>query len=319
MSKVRLGVVALLPEPVATHVQAWRRALREPFRDAVAPHVTLVPPQDVDEARFGEAVALVERAAAARAPVPVTIDGAASFLPRSPVAFLTVGEGADALAELEAGLRPAPLDRRTHAFHPHVTVAQDLAPEEIEAAVADLAGFRATFVLTEIALMREHPGRIWRPEHLAPLGGALTEVPFDQAQAAYVLLLDGDAVLLGLRDRGAPRHPGAWDALGGTAEPGEALLAALLREAAEEAGVEPLDVSALGCFHDGERAEAFYLATTWRGSVHNAAPAEHERLEWVPLRRALGLRLPPGTHRALARLAGMDQSGALPQRRTGKA
>ena len=51
----RLGVVALLPEPLAAHVQAWRQALAEPFRDAIAPHLTLVPPQQVPADRLADA------------------------------------------------------------------------------------------------------------------------------------------------------------------------------------------------------------------------------------------------------------------------
>ena len=305
-------MVALLPQPVAFHVQAWRRALREPTRDAVAPHVTLVPPQSVPAEQVPAAVALLERAAAAAVPGVITLDGAGTFLPASLVAFLAVGEGAATLAGLEAALRAPPLERRTHPFHPHVTVAQELLPAEIDQAARDLAGFRASFPLREVALMEDGADRVWRPLRRVAVGASelVREVPTGEAASVAVflldppqVLLDPPRVLLGLRTSGpGRRYPGVWDALGGKPDPGEPLLAAMLREVREEAAVEPLDVAPLGCFHDGERADAFFVATTWRGEPRNQAPEEHSRLEWVPIDEALGRSMPPTVRRALARL-----------------
>jgi 2'-5' RNA ligase/ADP-ribose pyrophosphatase YjhB (NUDIX family) len=318
----RFGVVAMLPEPVAAHVQAWRRALHEPFRDAVAPHLTLVPPQHVGAERVDDAVALVDRAAAAIMPFMVELDGAESFLPRSPVAYLRVVRGAGRLASLERRLRTSPLERRTHEFHPHVTVAQDLPVPEIERTVIDLAGFRAEFALDHIWLMAETEepdgaGRIWRRHHLARLGpgdvAGVSEAPMADAVAASAFLLDGGRVLLGQRTPNpAKRHPGAWDALGGKPEKDEPLLAALARELGEEAGVEPLEIATLGCWHDGERADAYYLCTRWKGRPRNADPSEHTRLEWVPIDAALARTLPPSTKAALLRLRAVIGSACLP-------
>ena len=98
MARVRLGVVARLPEPLGIHVQAWRRALGDPMAGRIGPHLTLAPPQTVAERDLDRAVALVERAAAGAVPFLVELDGAATFLPESPVAYLVVGEGGPALA-----------------------------------------------------------------------------------------------------------------------------------------------------------------------------------------------------------------------------
>jgi 8-oxo-dGTP diphosphatase len=238
----------------------------------------------------------------------VQLEGAATFLPSSPVAFLLVKEGGPALDTLEAALRAPPLHRRTHPFHPHVTVTQDRPPDEIQAAAGELAGFRATFPVRQVALMQQHRDRVWRPLAELPVGGStlVHEVPFTEAVAAGLFLLEADPprVLLGRRTRDpGRRYPGAWDAIGGKPEPGESLLAALAREAGEEAGIEPLDVTALGCFDDGDRADAFYLATAWKGEPSNREPAEHTELTWVPLRRAAELPMAPTTREALGRLA----------------
>jgi len=310
-------VIVPLPEPVAIHLQAWRRALRDPAAAEVPPHLTLVPPQTVTADQREAAIALVERAAAA-VPGVVELRGAATFLPESPVAFLVVAEGATMLHGLEAALREPPLHRRTFPFHPHVTVTQDHPPEVLEAAARDLRGFRASWVPLEIVLMEESGDR-WRPLHRARIGTVkgeeeVREVPVSEAASAALFLLDrhgttdtgpggSGRVLLGRRTRRpGHRYPGVWDALGGKPEPGESLLAALLREVREEAGVEPLDAAPLGCFHDSDRADAFYVTTTWRGEPRNTDLVEHSELRWLALDEALHEPLAPSTRQALLRL-----------------
>jgi 8-oxo-dGTP pyrophosphatase MutT (NUDIX family)/2'-5' RNA ligase len=314
VARVRLGVVAQLPEPLGIHVQAWRRALGDPTAGRVAPHLTLVPPQTVAERDLDRAAAQVERAAAAAVPFLVELDGAATFLPDAPVAYLAVREGGPALHALEVALQASPLDRRTHPFHPHVTVLQDRPDERIEAAAAELAGFRAAFPVRELALMRQAPDKVWRPLATATVGAstAVREVPFDEAASGAMLLLDPDPprVLLGRRTHGqGRRYPGAWDGLGGKPDEGETLLEAVAREASEEAGVEPLDLSALGCFHDGDRADAWFVVTSWKGEPRNREPAEHSELDWVPLHEAGDRPLTPTTRAAVARLAAVLATG----------
>jgi 2'-5' RNA ligase/8-oxo-dGTP pyrophosphatase MutT (NUDIX family) len=310
MARARLGVIARLPEPLAIHVQAWRRALGDPEAGRIGPHLTLAPPQTVAERDLARAVALVERVARAAVPFLVELDGAATFLPESPVAYLVVREGGPALRAIEAALRESPLERRTHPFHPHVTVVQDLPADRVEAAARELTGFRAAFPVRELALLREDRDKVWRTLATATVGAstAVREVTFAEAASAALLLLDpaSGRVLLGLRtrDRGR-RYPGAWDAIGGKPEAGESLLEALSREAREEAGIEPLDLTALGCFHDGDRADAYFLATAWQGQPSNREPSEHSELDWVPLHEAGGRPLTPTTRAAVARLGAL--------------
>ena len=314
MTRARLGVVARLPEPLGIHVQAWRRALGDPAAERIEPHLTLVPPQTLAEDGLDQAAALLERAAAEAVPFLVELDGAATFLPDSPVAYLVVREGGPALAHLDTALRAPPLDRRTHPFHPHVTVAQDLPADRIEAAAGELAGLRAAFPVRELALLREDRDKVWRPLATVTVGAstAIREVPFTEAASAALLLLDraGGRVLLGLRTRDqGRRYPGAWDAIGGKPDEGETLLEGLSREAREEAGIEPLDPTALGCFHDGDRADAYFLVTTWKGHPANQEPAEHSELDWVPLHEAGRRPLTPTARAAVARLAALLASG----------
>jgi 8-oxo-dGTP pyrophosphatase MutT (NUDIX family)/2'-5' RNA ligase len=301
----RLGVIVLLPEPLAAHVQAWRRAFRDPARDLIPPHLTLVPPQMVAEEDLPAAVGLVDRAASEAVPGLVELRGAATFLPETPVAYLVVSEGVPTLRTLEEALRTPPLDQRSFPFHPHVTVAQDRPAEELEAVARDLAPFHAVFPLPELTLMEEDEHAGWRVIHQARVGASelVREVPLERAASAAVFLFDGSRVLLGQRTRGERRrYPGVWDAPGGKLEGDESVLEALVREVREEAGVEPLAAAPLGCFDDGQRADAFYLATDWHGEPGNTDPAEHLQLQWVPVDSAAELALAPTTRRALARL-----------------
>jgi 2'-5' RNA ligase/ADP-ribose pyrophosphatase YjhB (NUDIX family) len=303
--QTRLGVIVLLPEPMAAHVQAWRRALRDPARDLIPPHLTLVPPQEVTASAVEAAIALVDRAAATVPPGVIELRGAATFLPHSPVAFLVVTEGGLTLRALERELRASPLNQRAFPFHPHVTVAQGRPAEELESAVRELASFHAVFPLSQVTLTEADELGGWRLLHQGLVGGSelVREVPLAEAVSAAVFLFDGSRVLLGRRSlRPQRRHPGVWDAPGGKREPGESLLEALVREVREETGVEPLGAAPLGCFHDGERADAFYLATAWQGEPRNQDPKEHSQLEWMALEAMAGLPLAPTTRRALARL-----------------
>ena len=70
----------------------------DPAAGRISPHLTLAPPQTVAERDLDRAVALVERAAAATVPFLVVLDGAATFLPDSLVAYLVAREGGPGVA-----------------------------------------------------------------------------------------------------------------------------------------------------------------------------------------------------------------------------
>jgi 8-oxo-dGTP pyrophosphatase MutT (NUDIX family) len=74
--------------------------------------------------------------------------------------------------------------------------------------------------------------------------------PADSRIAAALLLLypaaAGPAVALTVRSSGLARHPGQVSLPGGATDPGETLVEAALREAAEEIGVDPAHVRVLG-------------------------------------------------------------------------
>ena len=173
MPRVRLGVVLLVPEPVATEIDGIRRGLGDGTLGRIPAHVTLVPPVNVALDRVDEAGDVLRAAGAARAgPLELTLGPAVTFWPVTPVVYLQVG---GALAELHA-LRDRvfrdPLARPlTYDFVPHVTLADEVAsPERIDAAVRALADYSRTVRFDSLHLLREGPGRVWAPIAEAPLG-----------------------------------------------------------------------------------------------------------------------------------------------------
>ena len=164
MPRVRLGVAVLVPSPLATEVDALRRALGDPALGRIAPHVTLVPPVNVPVERLDDAVSVLRAAAAATAPLRLRLGPATTFHPVNPVVYLAVGGDVAGLRALRDAVFRPPLERPlTHDFVPHVTVADDLAPERIPAALAALADFVVDVTVDRVHLLREDGGRVWQP------------------------------------------------------------------------------------------------------------------------------------------------------------
>ena len=79
MARQRLGVVLLVPQPVATEIDGVRRALGDEARERIGPHITLVPPVNVAERDLPRAFTLVRSAASTVAPLTLRIGPVASF------------------------------------------------------------------------------------------------------------------------------------------------------------------------------------------------------------------------------------------------
>ena len=108
MPRRRLGVVLLIPPPIAHEVDGLRRALGDGFLGRVAPHVTLIPPVNVREDDLSAALAVVRGAAASTGPLTLELGPVETFLPVNPVVYLAVG-------------RPEPADRPRPALGPVAT------------------------------------------------------------------------------------------------------------------------------------------------------------------------------------------------------
>ena len=162
--RARLGVVLLVPPPVATEVDGLRRAAGDGALGRIPPHLTLVPPVNVAEGRLPEALAVLRAAAAATRPFRAALGPPATFSPDTPVLYLAVGGDVAAVAALRERVFAEPLARPlTRPFVPHVTVADGASPERIAAALTALADYRAEVVFERVHLLREGASRVWEP------------------------------------------------------------------------------------------------------------------------------------------------------------
>ncbi|BDG03697.1 NUDIX hydrolase [Anaeromyxobacter oryzae] len=153
--------------------------------------------------------------------------------------------------------------------------------------LADLAAALATFEA------REAPVDRIPPDHLPRAGFA---------RAAVLVPLherDGQVhVLLTRRPAAMRRHAGQMSFPGGRLEPGEETLAAALREAHEEIGLEPSRADVMGRLSETLVLQSAFRLTPWVASVpypypYAAAAGEVEEILHVPL-AALAR---PGAHR----------------------
>lgn len=166
---MRLGVALLLPEPVRTEVEGLRRALGDPTLARIPPHLTLVPPVNVRDDRLPDALAVLRAAAGAIRPLRLVLGPPATFLPTNPTVYLDVGGDLDALHALRDRVFQQPLERTlTWPFVPHVTIADELDPDRIPAALVALADYAAEITVDRVHLLQEGPGRRWEPIADAP-------------------------------------------------------------------------------------------------------------------------------------------------------
>jgi 8-oxo-dGTP pyrophosphatase MutT (NUDIX family) len=111
-------------------------------------------------------------------------------------------------------------------------------------------------------------------------------------------------LLLTRRPKHMRHHPGQLSVPGGRIEPGEGDLAAALREAREEIGLDPAHADVLGRLSETLVLQTAFRLTPWVASVpypypYAAAPGEVDEILHVPLSALLR----PGVHRVEPREA----------------
>ncbi|MBN3499061.1 2'-5' RNA ligase family protein [Arthrobacter pascens] len=160
-SAMSLGVILGFPPGIAEELQRWRASFGDPMATVIPAHITLItttPTQDWEAAREH-----VREVARTQTPFMVTIAGTGSFRPVSPVVFINVEEGFEECVELHEKLQTGPLERQLpFAYHPHVTVAHDVAPESLDEAETVLKDYRATFPVVSMGLYEHDTDGIWQ-------------------------------------------------------------------------------------------------------------------------------------------------------------
>lgn len=158
---ISIGVILGFPPEIAEELQRWRASFGDPMAATVPAHITLVTTtmtQDWEATRSH-----VREVARQQAPFTVTIAGTGTFRPVSPVVFLNVEAGFGECVSLHRQLQSGPLEREIpFAYHPHVTVAHDVAPESLDEAETVLKDYRASFPVASMGLYEHDDNGIWQ-------------------------------------------------------------------------------------------------------------------------------------------------------------
>lgn len=157
-----LGIVVPIPEPWAQLLIDWRAKVGDPQANLVPPHVTLLPPTEVavaDRAAISTHLADVARCHPA---FEMHLSGTGTFSPVSEVVFVTVAKGIGNCELLATDVRSGPLARPlSFPYHPHVTVAHDVAAEMLEFAYNGLADLSAAFPVDSFTEFEQTPSGAW--------------------------------------------------------------------------------------------------------------------------------------------------------------
>ena len=167
---VALGVAVEIPEPVGSELREIRERFGDPQARSIPAHITLLPPTTVDDVLLPEIEQHLRTVAAGAEAFRVRLAGSGSFRPVSPVVFVVIAEGIAGCERLENRVRSGVLARPVHfAYHPHVTVAHDLAPDVLDQAAKELAGYSAAFAVDRFTLYQHQDGS-WVPRNEFELG-----------------------------------------------------------------------------------------------------------------------------------------------------
>jgi 2'-5' RNA ligase len=158
---VSIGVILGFPPDIAEELQRWRASFGDPMAGVIPAHITLVTTtmtQDWEATRRH-----VREVARRQEPFTVTIAGTGSFRPVSPVVFLNVEDGFGDCVRLHRQLQSGPLETELpFAYHPHVTIAHDVAPESLDEAETALKDYRVTFPVASMGLYEHDDNGIWQ-------------------------------------------------------------------------------------------------------------------------------------------------------------
>jgi 2'-5' RNA ligase len=160
---VTIGVVLDVPKPFGEFLRRSRADFGDPLAGAIPPHVTLLPPTDVDPG-VGRAIDdHLVAVTAVTAPFSISLHGTGSFRPVSPVVFVALEKGMDQCDELQRLVRTGPLTRAlSFPYHPHITVAHHLEDDVLDRAAETLADYRAEFLVDGLGLYEHGRDGVWR-------------------------------------------------------------------------------------------------------------------------------------------------------------
>jgi 2'-5' RNA ligase len=169
-----IGVAIGIPEPYTSELQDWRERLGDPNAADIPPHVTLLPPTELGTDDLDEVEEHLRAVAERHVPFTMHLRGTGTFRPISPVVFVPLVQGIGECERLELDVRTGPLLREVKfPYHPHVTVAHDLADDLLDRAFDELGTYDARFQVWGFTLFEKGKDEVWRPQRDFPFSTPL--------------------------------------------------------------------------------------------------------------------------------------------------
>ncbi|WP_159614241.1 2'-5' RNA ligase family protein [Glutamicibacter sp. JC586] len=153
-----LGVVIPVPQPHRDTLRAWRQEFGGEATAPIAPHITLVSGSYLTT--WGKAAAHVRDVATRMQPFTIELGAARSFRPASDVVYLPLLSGADQCWQLHQQLLGDALRHESSfAYHPHLTIAQNVPAQHLDAAQAALSTVDMVFEADRVQLFDTRGGQ----------------------------------------------------------------------------------------------------------------------------------------------------------------
>lgn len=168
-----VGVAIPVPAPHGPYLQSRRADFNDPMAWSIPAHVTILGPTELRPDDVPAFEAHLADVAAATRPFGLALRGTGTFRPVSDVVFVQVVRGAAECEELETRTRSGRW-RRDLAFpyHPHVTVAHDVSPTDLDRAAQELSGYHLDVDVDAVWLFELGLDGHWRPRRSFALGEA---------------------------------------------------------------------------------------------------------------------------------------------------
>jgi 2'-5' RNA ligase len=167
---VRIGVAIGIPQPWGAQLDAARHRAGDPQAALIPSHVTLLGPTDVPAGALPVIEEHLAGVAASHHGFPMQLRGTGTFRPVTDVVFVAVAVGISDCELLADAVRSGPLERLlSYPYHPHVTVAHDIAPAEMDAVFEEMSGFAAQFDVDHFTSYVHGADGHWRPVRDYPL------------------------------------------------------------------------------------------------------------------------------------------------------
>lgn len=171
MTTRTIGVAIAIPEPYGQELQRVREGYGDPLARFIPTHITLLPPTEVPSDDLDRIEKHLRTIAESEEPFEIHLRGTGTFLPVSPVVFVSIALGISECERIEAKVRSGPLARDlTFPYHPHVTIAHHLPEPVLRTAFEEMSRYETRFGVWGFSLYEHGTDGVWRPQRDFPLG-----------------------------------------------------------------------------------------------------------------------------------------------------